>query len=78
MLKHNNACGVATRSTIAQAWRDALAGDPVSARSAECSSPTALSTKRLPARSTPYFYEVIIAPAYTDCALQILQQKRTA
>ena len=31
MLKHNNACGVATRSTIAQAWRDALAGDPVSA-----------------------------------------------
>ena len=31
ILKHNNACGLATRSTIAQAYADALAGDPVSA-----------------------------------------------
>ena len=31
ILKHNNACGLASRPTIAEAWRDALAGDPVSA-----------------------------------------------
>ena len=31
VLKHNNACGLATRPTIAEAWKDALAGDPVSA-----------------------------------------------
>ncbi len=31
ILKHNNACGLATRPTIAEAWKDALAGDPVSA-----------------------------------------------
>ena len=33
ILKHNNACGVASRDTLAQAWADALAGDPVSALS---------------------------------------------
>ena len=31
ILKHNNACGVATRASISQAYTDALAGDPVSA-----------------------------------------------
>ena len=29
ILKHNNACGVASRPTLLQAWKDALAGDPV-------------------------------------------------
>ncbi|MBQ1753224.1 MAG: bifunctional phosphoribosylaminoimidazolecarboxamide formyltransferase/IMP cyclohydrolase PurH, partial [Paludibacteraceae bacterium] len=31
ILKHNNACGVASRPTLVEAWKDALAGDPVSA-----------------------------------------------
>ena len=31
ILKHNNACGVASRPTLLEAWKDALAGDPVSA-----------------------------------------------
>lgn len=31
ILKHNNACGIATRTTMLEAWTDALAGDPVSA-----------------------------------------------
>ncbi|MDE6439188.1 MAG: bifunctional phosphoribosylaminoimidazolecarboxamide formyltransferase/IMP cyclohydrolase PurH, partial [Muribaculaceae bacterium] len=31
ILKHNNACGVASRPTVLEAWKDALAGDPVSA-----------------------------------------------
>ena len=31
ILKHNNACGLASRPTVLQAWKDALAGDPVSA-----------------------------------------------
>ena len=31
ILKHNNACGLATRSTLAKAYADALAGDPISA-----------------------------------------------
>jgi phosphoribosylaminoimidazolecarboxamide formyltransferase/IMP cyclohydrolase len=31
ILKHNNACGVASRAKLIDAWKDALAGDPVSA-----------------------------------------------
>ena len=31
ILKHNNACGLASRPVLVDAWRDALAGDPVSA-----------------------------------------------
>ena len=31
VLKHNNACGLASRPTVLEAWNDALAGDPVSA-----------------------------------------------
>ena len=31
ILKHNNACGLASRSGLLKAWHDALAGDPVSA-----------------------------------------------
>ena len=31
ILKHNNACGLAQRDTLHQAYVDALAGDPVSA-----------------------------------------------
>ena len=31
ILKHNNACGLASRNTLLQAWKDALAGDPISA-----------------------------------------------
>ena len=31
ILKHNNACGVALRPTLLEAWKDALAGDPESA-----------------------------------------------
>ncbi len=31
VLKHNNACGLASRPTVLEAWKDALAGDPVSA-----------------------------------------------
>lgn len=31
ILKHNNACGIASRNTISEAWTDALSGDPVSA-----------------------------------------------
>ena len=31
ILKHNNACGIATRDTLSEAYAAALAGDPVSA-----------------------------------------------
>jgi phosphoribosylaminoimidazolecarboxamide formyltransferase/IMP cyclohydrolase len=75
ILKHNNACGLATRSTIKQAYVDALAGDPVSAfggiliSNVEIDAPTAEEIHKL-------FCEVVIAPSYSDEALEILKGKK--
>ena len=75
ILKHTNACGIASRDSIKQAWIDALACDPVSAfggviiANGEVDAETATEISKL-------FYEVLIAPAYTDEAVQILQSKK--
>lgn len=75
ILKHTNACGVASRSFIKEAWIDALACDPVSAfggviiANDEINAETATEISKL-------FYEVLIAPAYTDEAVQILLEKK--
>ena len=74
ILKHNNACGVASRPKVIDAWKDALAGDPVSAfggiliTNTEVDEETAAEINKL-------FFEVIIAPAYTDKAVEILKSK---
>lgn len=75
VLKHNNACGLATRSTVLDAWKDALAGDPVSAFGG------VLITNRTIDAATAeeinkIFFEVVIAPAYDGDALKILEQKK--
>lgn len=75
ILKHNNACGLATRPTLAEAWAAALAGDPVSAfggvlvANRTIDAATATEVSKL-------FFEVIIAPGYDPEALAILQQKK--
>ena len=74
ILKHNNACGVASRSTVLEAWNDALAGDPVSAfggiliTNREVDAAAATEINKI-------FFEVIIAPAYTADAMEILKSK---
>ncbi len=75
VLKHNNACGLATRSTVLDAWKDALAGDPVSAfggvliTNRTIDAVTAEEINKI-------FFEVVIAPAYDEDALKILEQKK--
>ncbi|MES2378972.1 MAG: bifunctional phosphoribosylaminoimidazolecarboxamide formyltransferase/IMP cyclohydrolase [Bacteroidota bacterium] len=75
ILKHTNACGVATRQFIKEAWIDALACDPVSAfggviiTNTEIHAETATEIDKL-------FYEVLIAPAYTDEAVSILTARK--
>ena len=75
ILKHNNACGLASRDILRDAWRDALAGDPVSAfggviiTNREIDAATAEEINKI-------FFEVIIAPAYSEDALAILTQKK--
>ncbi|MEI6020403.1 MAG: bifunctional phosphoribosylaminoimidazolecarboxamide formyltransferase/IMP cyclohydrolase [Bacteroidota bacterium] len=74
ILKHNNACGVASRSTIHQAYVDALAGDPVSAFGGIliANKPIDLATAK---EVNQLFCEVVIAPAYDEDALNVLKSK---
>jgi phosphoribosylaminoimidazolecarboxamide formyltransferase/IMP cyclohydrolase len=75
ILKHTNACGIASRTFIKEAWIDALACDPISAfggiiiANDEINAETAIEISKI-------FYEVLIAPAYTDDAIQILKEKK--
>ena len=74
IVKHNNACGVATRPTVTEAWNAALSCDPVSAFggilccNAEIDDEAATLINSL-------FFEVIIAPNYSENALSILSVK---
>lgn len=75
ILKHNNACGLAVRETAEEAYRDALAGDPVSAFGGVLVSNTRidLATAR---EIDKIFLEVLLAPAYEEEALQTLKSKK--
>jgi len=75
ILKHNNACGLATRDTLHQAYVDALAGDPVSAFGGILVSNREIDAKTATEIHT-LFCEVVIAPSYSKEALDILQAKK--
>ncbi len=75
IMKHNNACGLASRNTLEEAWVEALKGDPVSAFGAVIITNITVdeaSAKRI----NELFFEVIIAPAFDDGALKILKKKK--
>ncbi len=75
VIKHTNACGVASRPDLFTAWKDALAGDPVSAfggilaANREIDAQTASAIDEI-------FYEVLLAPGFSPEALEILQKKK--
>jgi phosphoribosylaminoimidazolecarboxamide formyltransferase / IMP cyclohydrolase len=75
ILKHNNACGLATRKTLKDAYLQALAGDPTSAfggvliTNTKIDQDTAEEINKL-------FCEVIIAPDYDQDALELLEEKK--
>ncbi|HCT30862.1 MAG TPA: bifunctional phosphoribosylaminoimidazolecarboxamide formyltransferase/IMP cyclohydrolase PurH [Bacteroidales bacterium] len=75
ILKHNNACGLATRSTLEQAWHDALAGDPVSAFGGVIIVNRMIDLKTAEAMNS-LFFEVVIAPGYQSESLSILTSKK--
>lgn len=75
ILKHNNACGIASRATVLEAWKDALAGDPVSAFGGILITNT-LINKEVAEEINKIFFEVIIAPDYDTDALEVLMQKK--
>lgn len=75
ILKHNNACGIASHPTLAEAWKEALAADPVSAfggiiiTNVNVDHSTALLMNDL-------FFEVLIAPSFDESAIEVLTQKK--
>ena len=75
ILKHNNPCGIATRSTIEEAYKAALEADPVSAFGgiliANCPISEALANQM-----NELFFEVLIAPAFDPSAIAILTVKK--
>ncbi|MEG1685578.1 MAG: bifunctional phosphoribosylaminoimidazolecarboxamide formyltransferase/IMP cyclohydrolase [Bacteroides sp.] len=75
ILKHNNACGIASRPELIDAWKDALAGDPVSAFGGVLITNAAID-KETAEEINKIFFEVIIAPDYDVDALEILAQKK--
>jgi phosphoribosylaminoimidazolecarboxamide formyltransferase/IMP cyclohydrolase len=75
ILKHNNACGMATRATLAEAYKDALAGDPVSAFGGILIGNDTIDIETA-TMINDLFCEVMIAPSYTDEALELLKSKK--
>ncbi len=75
IIKHTNVCGIASRATVTEAWKDALAGDPESAFggvlvcNGEVDAATAEAISEI-------FFEVLIAPSFAPDALQKLQAKK--
>jgi phosphoribosylaminoimidazolecarboxamide formyltransferase/IMP cyclohydrolase len=75
IIKHTNVCGIASRSNVKDAWEAALAGDPESAfggvlvSSREIDAATAEAIQEI-------FFEVLIAPSFSEEALKILSAKK--
>ena len=75
ILKHNNACGMAVRNNLLDAWKDTLAGDPVSAFGGIIVTNRTI-TKEVAEEMHKIFFEVCIAPDYEAEALEILKGKK--
>ncbi|OAV42913.1 bifunctional phosphoribosylaminoimidazolecarboxamide formyltransferase/IMP cyclohydrolase [Lewinella sp. 4G2] len=75
ILKHTNACGVAVRDSQLEAWNAALAADNVSAFGGILitNKPVELTTAQ---EIDKLFYEVLIAPDFTDAARELLSKKK--
>jgi phosphoribosylaminoimidazolecarboxamide formyltransferase/IMP cyclohydrolase len=75
ILKHNNACGLATRTSMKEAYVAALAGDPTSAFGGVLIANGKID-KATASEINSLFCEVVIAPSYDDDALEVLQEKK--
>ena len=74
IIKHNNACGMASRDNLLLAWKDALAGDPISAFGGVIIANQNIN-KEVAEEINKLFFEIIIAPSYDEEALELLKQK---
>ena len=75
ILKHNNACGIATRNELRDAYSAALAGDPVSAFGGVLISNRNIDILTAEEINS-LFCEVVIAPGFDSAALELLKSKK--
>jgi phosphoribosylaminoimidazolecarboxamide formyltransferase/IMP cyclohydrolase len=75
IIKHNNACGMASDHSLLGAWEKALAGDPVSAFGGIIVCNRTIDVAEAHAM-TQLFFEVLIAPDFTADAIGILKGKK--
>ena len=75
ILKHNNACGFATRPNLKEAYLDALAGDPVSAFGGVLITNKSIDLETANEINS-LFCEVIVAPNFKAEALKLLKEKK--
>ncbi|MGR3811495.1 bifunctional phosphoribosylaminoimidazolecarboxamide formyltransferase/IMP cyclohydrolase [Jiulongibacter sp. NS-SX5] len=75
IMKHNNACGVASAATAHEAYKNALACDPVSAFGGVIITNTTVD-KATANEMHSLFFEILIAPAFDQDALDILTKKK--
>ncbi|MGZ3950405.1 MAG: bifunctional phosphoribosylaminoimidazolecarboxamide formyltransferase/IMP cyclohydrolase [Flavisolibacter sp.] len=75
IIKHTNVCGIASREELADAWKYALAGDPESAFGGVlvCNAAIDVATAKA---INEIFFEVLIAPAFENEALNILMSRK--
>jgi phosphoribosylaminoimidazolecarboxamide formyltransferase / IMP cyclohydrolase len=75
IIKHTNVCGVAEADSVVNAWNAALAGDPESAFGGVLASTHAIDEATANGIND-IFFEVLVAPSFTDQALEVLRSKK--
>jgi len=75
VIKHNNACGLASRKDLVSAWNAALAADPVSAFGGVLIANRGID-RAVAEEINKLFFEILVAPSFEPEALEILRQKK--
>ncbi len=75
ILKHTNACGMATGKTVKEAYEKAFAADTLSAFGGVLITNVEVDKDAAEAMNS-LFFEVLIAPSFSDAAYDILSQKK--
>ena len=76
LLKHTNPCGAACADTLAQAYEDALACDPVSAFGCIIGLNRVVDMEAAKKIHETFFVECVVAPGYEPDAFELLKKKK--
>jgi phosphoribosylaminoimidazolecarboxamide formyltransferase/IMP cyclohydrolase len=76
IIKHNNSCGLASHNDLAEAYRRALAGDPVAAFGGIVASNRIINLATAQEIDKTH-YDAVVAPGYRKEALKLLRRKES-